>query len=65
MLGLRKIDGINLNNFKNKYNKDLFDVYDIDNLIKEKYLIIENECLKINKEYIYLSNEILLKIEKK
>ena len=65
MLGLRKIKGINLANFKNKYNKDLEVIYDIDNLLKDKYLIIKDNHLKINKKYIYLSNEILLKIERK
>ena len=65
MLGLRKIKGINLSNFKNKYNKDLEVIYDIDKLLKDKYLIIKDNHLKINKKYIYLSNEILLKIERK
>lgn len=65
MLGLRKLEGINLNNFKVKYDKSLFDVYDIDNLINDGYLVIDNNYLKINRKYIYLSNEILLKIEKK
>lgn len=62
MLGLRKISGINLNTFKEKYKIDLETKFNIDNLIKEKYLIKENNHLKINKEYIYISNEILLKI---
>lgn len=64
MLGLRKLEGINLTKFKNKYNKDLEDIYNINELLKDNYLIKENDYLKINKDYIYLSNEILLKIEK-
>ena len=62
MLGLRKIDGLNLDIFKEKYNIDLEEVYNIKSLLKEGYLIKENNYLKINKEYIYVSNEILLKI---
>lgn len=62
MLGLRKLEGINLDTFKKKYNKELEELYDITNLLKEKYLIKENNYLKINKKYIYISNEILLKI---
>jgi len=54
MLGLRKLEGINLDTFKEKYN--------IEKLLQEKYLIKENNHIKINKEYIYISNEILLKI---
>ena len=65
MLGLRKIEGINLDIFENKYHKKLEDIYDIDNLIKENYLVKENNNLKINKEYIYLSNSILIMLKKK
>ena len=65
MLGLRKIDGINLLEFRDKYDIDFDKVYDIDELLKVNYLIKCNDFLKINKDYIYLSNEILLKINKK
>lgn len=65
MLGLRKIKGINLIKFKEKYHKELEDIYNIDSLLNDKYLIKENNYLKINKEYIYLSNEILLKVDRK
>lgn len=64
MLGLRKLKGIDLNLFKDKYNISLEEVYDIDSLIKDNYLIREDNYLRINKEYIYLSNEILLKINR-
>ena len=62
MLGLRKLEGVNLDTFKEKYNISLEDKYNIEKLLQEKYLIKENNYLKINKEYIYISNEILLKI---
>lgn len=65
MLGLRKLEGINLVNFKNKYGVYLEDIYDIDKLIDEGYLFKENGYLKICKKYIYLSNSILLLLEKK
>jgi len=65
MLGLRKLEGINLTKFKNKYNKELENIYNIDCLLKDNYLIKENNYLKINKEYIYLSNSILLMLDKK
>ena len=64
MLGLRKLEGINLKDFKNKYNKNLESIYNIEKLLENNYLIKENDYLKINKEYIYLSNEILLMLEK-
>ena len=65
MLGLRKLEGINLINFKDKYNIELESIYNIDKLLKEGYLIKDNNYLKINKEYIYLSNSILLMLERK
>ena len=47
MLGLRKFDGINLDEFKEKFNVLLEDVYDIDDLVRDGYLIKENNYLKI------------------
>lgn len=65
MLGFRKLKGINLTEFKNKYNDDLENIYDIEKLLKNNYLIKENNYLRINKEYIYVSDEILLEINRK
>lgn len=62
MLGLRKLEGINLDTFKEKYHVDLEEKYNITELLENSYLIKEGNNLKINKEYIYISNEILLKI---
>lgn len=62
MLGLRKLEGINLKDFKEKYNIDLEEYFDIKNLLEDNYLKKENNHIKINKNYIYISNEILLKI---
>lgn len=62
MLGLRKIKGINLTEFKNKYNKYLLEAYDIKELLNNKELIIKNGYIFINPKYIYMMNEILIKI---
>lgn len=62
MLGLRKIKGINLNDFKNKFGVNFTDRYDINDLLKSKELIIKNGYLYINPKYIYVMNEILIKI---
>lgn len=62
MLGLRKLEGINLSIFKEKYNISLFDVYNVDSLIKNGYLEIEDNYLRIKKDYIYIMNEILYRI---
>lgn len=62
MLGLRKFDGINLDRFKDKFNVSLEDIYNIDNLISEGYLVKEDNYIKINKKYMYISNEIIVRI---
>ena len=64
MLGLRKFDGINLDEFKEKFNILLEDVYDIDDLVRDGYLIKENNYLKINKKYMYISNEVIVRMFK-
>lgn len=62
MLGLRKLDGINIVDFKNKYGKDIEEVYNIKPLLKSKELIKKKGYIYINPIYIYVMNEILLKI---
>ena len=62
MLGLRKFEGININKFRDRYNKDIEDVFNIDDLIRDNYLIREGNYIKINKEYMYISNEIIARL---
>ena len=62
MLGLRKLDGIDLDRFKEKFNVSLEDIYNIDNLVRNGYLIRDNNCIKIDKKYMYISNEIIDRI---
>lgn len=61
MLGLRKLDGIDLDRFKEKFNVSLEDIYNIDNLVRNGYLIRDNNCIKIDKKYMYISNEIIVR----
>ena len=62
MLGLRKTKGINLEEFYSKYNVNIQDVYDLKEVLKNKELIFENGYLYVNPIYIYVMNEILIKI---
>ena len=62
MLGLRKIEGINCRDFYKKYNVYIQDAFNIEECIKEQELIYEDDYLYINPEYIYVMNEILIKI---
>jgi oxygen-independent coproporphyrinogen-3 oxidase len=64
MLGLRKLEGINIKKFYDKYQKNIQDEFDLKYLVRDKLLIIDGEYLKIPEEKIYIMNEILLKIMK-
>lgn len=59
ILGLRKINGVNLEKFKCKYDKNIEDVFNIKKLIEEGKLIKDNN-LRISDDYLYLSNDILI-----
>ena len=48
--------------FKKKFGKNLEDVYNIKPLLKSKELIKKKDNIFINPSYIYVMNEILLKI---
>ena len=61
ILGLRKIDGINKKRFKEKYNINIDNLLIIKNLKKDKLLEEKDNNIFINKKYIYISNEILIK----
>lgn len=60
ILGLRKINGINKDKFKEKYNKDIKDINGVQKLLNENKLLEDNKNIYINPEYIYVSNEILI-----
>ena len=62
MLGLRKLKGINIKEFHDKYNENIQNVFDLNALMKNKDLILKDNYLFINPKKIYLMNEILLKI---
>ena len=62
ILGLRLIDGIDINKYNSKYNDNLIDKEIIRKLINDGYLEIVNNHLKCKKKYIYLENIILEKI---
>ena len=60
MLGFRKTKGINIINFKNTYQKEITDINPVSKLINENKLILKDNHLFINPDYLYLSNEIIL-----
>lgn len=62
MLGLRKLEGINVDHFYNKYGENIQDVYPIKDLLATGDLIYKKGFLYIPKDKIYVMNEILLKL---
>ena len=62
MLGFRKVEGINLKDFFMKYEVNLQEVFNVKELIENKELIYKDGYLFINPEYLYVMNEILIKI---
>ena len=62
MLGLRKTKGIYLPAFYKKYGQNIQDVYDLKEVLKAKELLFEDDYLFVNPVYIYVMNEILIKI---
>ncbi len=62
ILGLRKMAGINLQDFFQKYHVNMQNVFPIKPLLKSGELIIQDGNLKISPDKIYVMNEILLKL---
>lgn len=62
ILGLRKINGINIKDFFDKFKINIQDEFNITSLIKKGYLELEDNFLKIKEDKIYIMNEILNKI---
>jgi oxygen-independent coproporphyrinogen-3 oxidase len=62
LLGLRLIDGIDLDLFKKRFNKELIELYDYNILINQGLLCIKNRHLFIPEDKLYVSNEIIVKL---
>ena len=61
ILNLRLLEGINLNKFKEKYQKELKDIYSYEELVKNHLLVEEDNHIRIPEELLYVSNEIMVK----
>ena len=62
ILNLRIYTGIDLDNFYNKYNIKLEDVYNYKDLVKDGLLILENNNLYIDEDKWYISNSIIVRL---
>ena len=59
LLGLRKLKGISISKFREKYEKDIKDAFKIENAIKLGYLEEKDDYLYIPEDKIYIMNEII------
>lgn len=60
ILGLRKLNGVDKNNFYNKYNISINDCFNIKSLFDKGLLKDEDGYIKIEEKNLYISNEILV-----
>ena len=64
ILGFRTIFGVDKKSFMEKYNLDIYEVFDIKDLIKNKLLIDDGKKIYISSDKWYIINEILLNFMK-
>lgn len=62
ILGFRKLDGISLKSFYDRYQKDFRKYPVIDRLLKEGKLVFVDGNIRISDEYVYVSNQILCQL---
>ena len=54
------MEGIDVDIFYEKYQKNILEIPQVKELIEEKKLILKDHHLFISDKYFYLSNEILI-----
>lgn len=59
MLGLRKLNGISISAFKKKFDKDIFEEFNIKYAIDKGLLIQDDDAVFIPEDKIYIMNEII------
>ena len=59
ILGLRKLKGVSIKEFYNKFDKNIFEVFKLDEAISKKYLINKDGYISIPENKIYVMNEII------
>lgn len=63
LLGLRKTEGISLSKYKEKFKKDVFEIYpQLKKFIDQELLEIDGDYLRFTNEGIYLSNQVFVDI---
>ena len=64
ILGLRKLKGVSVKEFENRFDKDIFEVFKLKDAIDKKLLVYKDDCISIPENKIYIMNEIINNIIK-
>lgn len=59
MLGFRTNRGIDKENFKNKYNTSIEELFNYKSLVKKQILLEDNKYLRVREDYLYVLDDIL------
>lgn len=62
MLGLRMRRGVSRRKFRERYDRDIDEVYDIEGLVSLGVLDDNGEYVSINEDYVYVSNEVIVRV---
>jgi oxygen-independent coproporphyrinogen-3 oxidase len=62
MLGFRMIDGVSINEFETRYNKNIFDLYGsrLDRLMKKQLVEIEGDRVRLTARGLDLANQVFM-----
>ncbi len=58
-LGLRKLDGVSITEFSEKFDEDLFKVFDV-NLIDQELIEVINDRIRLSKKGLVRANDVLI-----
>lgn len=56
MMGLRKVDGISINDYKNRFKSDPFLDFNLKKFLNNNLMIIDNDKIRINEDKLFVSN---------
>ena len=59
ILGLRKLKGISVSEFERKYQRSVFEAFNLEKAILKSYLVQKGDYLYIPEDKIYIMNEII------
>ena len=62
MLGLRMRRGVSKRKFRERYDRDIDEVYDIEGLTSMGVLADDGEYISINEDYVYVYNVVIVRV---